>query len=109
MVMLCIFAFIASHAIGQGAVIWVFISEIFPTSVRSKGQTLGSFTHWFMAMVVTWLFPLLAKDVGAPFAGLPFGVFAAMMIVQLLVVGMLFPETKQISLEDIDEELRANR
>lgn len=101
--------FVVCHAFGQGAVIWVFISEIFPTSVRSKGQTLGSFTHWFMAMVVSWIFPLLAKDVGAPFAGLPFGVFAAMMILQLFVVGMLFPETKQIALEDIDEELRSNR
>ncbi|MCW1915581.1 sugar porter family MFS transporter [Luteolibacter sp. GHJ8] len=100
--------FVICHAFGQGAVIWVFISEIFPTAVRSKGQTLGSFTHWFMAMIVSWAFPLVAKDVGAPFAGLPFGIFAAMMVLQLFVVGMLFPETKQIALEDIDERIHGS-
>jgi sugar porter (SP) family MFS transporter len=97
--------FVVCHAFGQGAVIWVFISEIFPTSVRSKGQTLGSFTHWFMATVITFAFPLLAKDVGQPGAGLPFAFFAAMMVVQLIVVGGFFPETKQVSLEDMDKEL----
>lgn len=97
--------FVVCHAFGQGAVIWVFISEIFPTVVRSKGQTLGSFTHWFMAMIVSWSFPLVARDVGQPLAGLPFGIFALMMVVQLIVVGMTFPETKQIALEDIDETL----
>lgn len=98
--------FVICHAFGQGAVIWVFISEIFPTAVRSKGQTLGSFTHWFMAMLVSWAFPMVARDVGEPLAGLSFGIFAAMMVLQLFVVGMLFPETKQIALEDIDEQLR---
>ena len=58
--------FVVCHAFGQGAVIWVFISEIFPTAVRSKGQTLGSFTHWFMAMLISWTFPLVARDVGQP-------------------------------------------
>ena len=98
--------FVICHAFGQGAVIWVFISEIFPTVVRSKGQTLGSFTHWFMAMIVSWAFPLVARDVGQPLAGMPFALFALMMGVQLLVVGILFPETKQIALEDIDETIR---
>lgn len=93
------------HAFGQGAVIWVFISEIFPTAVRSKGQTLGSFTHWFMAMVISWVFPLVARELGAPLAGLPFAFFAAMMVLQLFVVGLLFPETKQVALEDLGRKL----
>ena len=95
------------HAFGQGAVIWVFISEIFPTAVRSKGQTLGSFTHWFMAMAISWAFPLVARELGQPKAGLPFAFFAVMMIVQLLVVGMFFPETKQVALEDMDRRMKA--
>jgi len=97
--------FVVCHAFGQGAVIWVFISEIFPTSVRSKGQTLGSFTHWFMAMLISWAFPLVAKDVGQPHAGLPFAFFAVMMVVQVFVVGSFFPETKQVALEDMRKEM----
>ncbi|HEX2749701.1 MAG TPA: sugar porter family MFS transporter [Verrucomicrobiales bacterium] len=93
------------HAFGQGAVIWVFISEIFPTAVRSKGQTLGSFTHWFMAMVISWVFPLVAKDLGQPGAGLPFAFFALMMVVQIFVVTILFPETKRVSLEEMNRRL----
>jgi len=93
------------HAFGQGAVIWVFISEIFPTAVRSKGQTLGSFTHWFMAMLISWAFPLVARELGQPKAGLPFAFFAVMMAVQLFVVGMFFPETKQVALEDMNRRL----
>ncbi len=95
------------HAFGQGAVIWVFISEIFPTAVRSKGQTLGSFTHWFMAMLISWTFPLVARELGQPNAGLPFAFFAAMMVVQLVVVGLFFPETKQVSLEDMSRKLKS--
>ncbi|MDB6030112.1 MAG: transporter [Verrucomicrobiales bacterium] len=94
------------HAFGQGAVIWVFISEIFPTGVRSKGQTLGSFTHWFMAMLISWVFPLLARPLGEPHAGLPFAFFAAMMVVQLVVVGLFFPETKQVALEDMSQRMK---
>lgn len=94
------------HAFGQGAVIWVFISEIFPTSVRSKGQTLGSFTHWFMAMLISWAFPLVARELGQPGAGLPFAFFAVMMVVQLFVVGMFFPETKQVALEDMNRRMK---
>lgn len=97
--------FVVCHAFGQGAVIWVFISEIFPTSVRSKGQTLGSFTHWFMAMLVSWTFPLVAKDVGQPGAGFPFAFFAAMMLLQIFVVGIMFPETKQVALEDMENKI----
>jgi sugar porter (SP) family MFS transporter len=98
---------VVCHAFGQGAVIWVFISEIFPTAVRSKGQTLGSFTHWFMAMVISWAFPLVARDLGQPGAGLPFAFFAASMVVQLIVVGMFFPETKQVTLEDMNQKIQA--
>ena len=94
------------HAFGQGAVIWVFISEIFPTAVRSKGQTLGSFTHWFMAMVISWTFPVVARDLGQPHAGLPFLFFSVMMFVQVSVVGMFFPETKQIALEEMQQRLK---
>ncbi len=97
--------FVVCHAFGQGAVIWVFISEIFPTAIRSKGQTLGSFTHWFMAMLVSWTFPLLAKDVGEPGAGFPFAFFAAMMLLQIFVVGFMFPETKQVALEDMEKKI----
>ena len=96
------------HAFGQGAVIWVFISEIFPTAIRSKGQTLGSFTHWFMAMLISWAFPLVAKELGQPGAGLPFAFFAAMMVLQLFVVGVFFPETKRVALEDMSKQIKAH-
>jgi MFS family permease len=95
------------HAFGQGAVIWVFISEIFPTVVRSKGQTLGSFTHWFMAMLISWIFPMVAQNLGQPHAGLPFAFFSTMMVVQIFVVWMLFPETKQVALEEMQQRLKA--
>ena len=97
---------VVCHAFGQGAVIWVFISEIFPTAVRSKGQTLGSFTHWFMAMLISGTFPLVARELGQPNAGLPFAFFAVMMIVQLVVVGVFFPETKRVALEDMQQRLK---
>lgn len=88
--------FIASFAISQGAVIWVYISEIFPTQVRAKGQSLGSFTHWVLCALVSYAFPILAK--GAPH--LPFMIFAIMMLVQFFVVALFFPETKVRNLED---------
>jgi len=94
------------HAFGQGAVIWVFISEIFPTKVRSKGQTLGSFTHWFMAMLISGAFPLVARNLGQPNAGLPFAFFAIMMVIQIFVVWKLFPETKRVALEDMQQRLK---
>jgi MFS transporter, SP family, arabinose:H+ symporter len=98
----CIFAFIASHAIGQGAVIWVFISEIFPNKQRAFGQSLGSFTHWFFAATLTLFFPVMA-DALAP--ELIFGFFCGMMVLQLIWVKLFVPETKGISLERLEKEL----
>ncbi|MCS7237410.1 MAG: sugar porter family MFS transporter [Thermoguttaceae bacterium] len=93
--------FIAAHAFGQGAVIWVFISEIFPNTVRAKGQALGSFTHWFMCALISWTFPAIAKVSG----GHAFAFYAAMMVLQLLWVIYIMPETKGIPLEKIEEKL----
>ena len=93
--------FIASHAIGQGAVIWVFLSEIFPNRVRAKGQALGSFTHWTMAAVVSWSFPVLAAAAG----GHAFTLFAAMMLLQAVFAWRLMPETRGVSLEELEVRL----
>ncbi|MBC7353502.1 MAG: MFS transporter, partial [Thermogutta sp.] len=93
--------FIASHAFGQGAVIWVFISEIFPNTVRAKGQALGSFTHWFMCALISWTFPVIAAASG----GHAFAFYAAMMVLQLLWVIFVMPETKGIPLEEIERRL----
>jgi sugar porter (SP) family MFS transporter len=97
--------YIACHAFGQGAVIWVYISEVFPNAVRAKGQTLGSATHWVFAAAISWLFPVFAKDAGQPGAGAPFWFFAAMMLVQIIVVMKWFPETKGIPLEEMQARL----
>jgi sugar porter (SP) family MFS transporter len=96
--------FIAFHAIGQGAVIWVFISEIFPNTVREKGQALGSFTHWFMAAVVSWTFPVLAQASG----GHAFAFFAAMMLLQAVFAWRIMPETKGLSLEALQHKLHTD-
>jgi sugar porter (SP) family MFS transporter len=102
MVVLSIFVFIAAHAVGQGAVIWVFIAEIFPNNVRTKGQSLGSGTHWVFAALITLLMPsLLATFEGS----MIFAFFAAMMVLQLLFVLFLMPETKGRSLESLAEGL----
>jgi SP family xylose:H+ symportor-like MFS transporter len=93
--------FIASHAFGQGAVIWVFISEIFPNRVRARGQALGSFTHWFMCALISWTFPVIADVSG----GHAFAFFAAMMVLQLFWVLFLMPETKAVPLEEIQLKL----
>ncbi len=93
--------FIASHAFGQGAVIWVFISEIFPNRVRARGQALGSFTHWFMCAAIAWTFPMFAEKTGAHV----FAFYAAMMVLQLLWVIIMMPETKGIPLEEIQRRL----
>jgi MFS transporter, SP family, arabinose:H+ symporter len=98
----CIFAFIAAHAIGQGAVIWVFISEIFPNRHRAEGQTLGSFTHWIFAALLTTFFP---KMVEAFPPGYVFLFFAGMMVLQLIWVKTLVPETKGVPLEEIQRQL----
>jgi sugar porter (SP) family MFS transporter len=98
----CIFAFIAAHAIGQGAVIWVFISEIFPNRHRAEGQSLGSFTHWIFAALLTTFFP---KMVSAFPPGYVFSFFAFMMVLQLIWVKTLVPETKGVPLEQIQKQL----
>jgi len=98
----CIFAFIAAHAIGQGAVIWVLISEIFPNRHRAEGQTLGSFTHWIFAALLTTLAPKMFEAF-AP--GYIFSFFTAMMVLQLLWVKTMVPETKGVPLERIQHQL----
>jgi SP family arabinose:H+ symporter-like MFS transporter len=98
----CIFAFIAAHAIGQGAVIWVFISEIFPNRHRAEGQALGSFTHWIFAALLTTFFP---KMVTAFPPGYVFSFFAGMMVLQLIWVKTMVPETKGVPLEQIQKQL----
>jgi sugar porter (SP) family MFS transporter len=98
----CIFTFIAAHAIGQGAVIWVFISEIFPNRHRATGQALGSFTHWMFAALLTTFFPLM---VTAFPPGYVFLFFCGMMALQLLWVYGMMPETKGVSLEALEHRL----
>jgi MFS transporter, SP family, arabinose:H+ symporter len=99
-----IFLFIASHAIGQGAVIWVFISEIFPNQVRSYGQSLGCSTHWILAAVVSGAFPFFANNPNIGPAKI-FLFFAIMMVLQLLWVIFRMPETKGIPLEELEAKL----
>ncbi|HEY5810244.1 MAG TPA: sugar porter family MFS transporter [Povalibacter sp.] len=94
--------FIASFAFSQGAVIWVYISEIFPTPVRARGQSIGSSTHWIMNAIISFLFPLVAMHAKA----LPFAFFAVMMAVQFVVVLWFFPETKGVPLERVDDVMR---
>jgi sugar porter (SP) family MFS transporter len=96
--------FIAFFAFSQGAVIWVFISEIFPTRVRAKGQALGSFTHWLMAALVSWSFPVIAES-AAKGGAIAFIIFSISMFIQLIVVWKFFPETKGRSLEEIEKSL----
>ncbi len=102
LVVVFVFLFIASHAIGQGAVIWVFIAEIFPNNVRTKGQSLGSGTHWVFAAVITLLMPYLLGKFDAQTI---FGFFTAMMMLQLAFVLLVMPETKGKSLEFLAEHL----
>jgi sugar porter (SP) family MFS transporter len=103
-VMLYLIIFIAFFAFSQGAIIWVFIAEIFPNSVRSKGQTLGSSTHWIMAAIISWAFPYIvaSSEFGGAYA---FLLFAAMALLQLLFAWKLMPETKGRSLEQIQATL----
>ena len=98
----CIFAFIAAHAVGQGAVIWVFISEIFPNRHRAEGQTLGSSTHWILAAVLTTIAP---KVFAAFPTGYIFSFFTGMMVLQLIWVKTMVPETKGVPLEQIQKQL----
>ena len=97
-----IFVFIASHAVGQGSVIWVFISEIFPNSVRASGMAFGSLVHWVLAALVANFFPIFTDQFGGTVI---FSFFGFMMVGQLLYVMFLMPETKGSSLEDIEKQI----
>jgi len=99
---ICIFAFIAAHAIGQGVTIWVYIAEIFPNRYRAQGQALGSFTHWIFAAILTTFFP---KAVAAFPPAYVFSFFAGMMVLQLFWVKTQVVETKGVPLEQIAERL----
>ena len=102
LILLGLLGFIASHAFGQGSVIWVFISEIFPNRVRARGQSLGSLTHWVFAFITTYAFPVLTDKLGGGFA---FGIFFLAMVGQLFWVLKVMPETKGIPLEEMEEKL----
>ncbi len=101
-----LFLFIASHAIGQGAVIWVFIAEIFPNHLRGAGQSFGSSTHWVLAAIIPSSVPALFAWVGP---GPVFAFFAFMMVLQLLFVRFMMPETKGVSLEELSKKLLGGR
>lgn len=101
LLLVSLLVFIASHAFGQGAVIWVFISEIFPNRVRARGQALGSSTHWIMAAAISWTFPMIAAKSG----GHTFAFYAVCMVGQLFWVWFVMPETKGVSLEQIQKRL----
>jgi sugar porter (SP) family MFS transporter len=93
--------YIAFFAFSQGAVIWVYLSEVFPNSVRAKGQSLGTFSHWFMNALISGIFPLMAASSGA----YPFVFFSVMMVLQFFVVLFVYPETKGLTLEEMQKEL----
>jgi sugar porter (SP) family MFS transporter len=93
--------FIAFFAFSQGAVIWVYLGEVFPNRVRAKGQSLGSFTHWFMNALISWTFPTMAAASGSA----PFVFFSVMTVVQFFVVLFTYPETKNVSLEQMQKKL----
>jgi len=101
-----LFLFIASHAIGQGAVIWVFISEIYPNHLRAQGQSFGSSTHWVLAALITLFMPTILANSGNP--GYVFAFFAGMMVLQLLFVWKVMPETKGVPLEELQGMLLAD-
>jgi MFS transporter, SP family, arabinose:H+ symporter len=98
---LYLFAYIAFFAFSQGAVIWVFISEIFPNEVRASGQALGSFTHWLLATIIAFTFPYISTTLGG---AVTFGIFCVMMILQLLFVWKVMPETKGKTLEQLNPD-----
>lgn len=95
--------YIAFFAFSQGAVIWVYLSEVFPNTVRAKGQSLGSFSHWFMNALISGIFPLMAASSGA----YPFVFFAVMMVAQFFVVLLVYPETKGFTLEEMQKKMVA--
>jgi MFS transporter, SP family, arabinose:H+ symporter len=95
-------SFIAFFAFSQGAVIWVYIGEVFPNRVRAKGQSLGSFSHWFANAIVSWRYPLMAASSG----GWPFAFFSIMMALQFFVVLVVYPETRGVTLEEMQRRLK---
>ena len=97
--------YIAFFAFSQGAVIWVYIAEVFPNTVRAKGQSLGSFSHWFMNALISGIFPLMAASSGA----YPFVFFSVMMVLQFFVVLFVYPETKGFTLEEMQKQLGISR
>jgi len=99
--LLLLVAYIAFFAISQGAVIWVYLSEVFPTRVRAKGQGLGSSSHWVMNALIAYIFPQIARTSG----GAPFFLFGAMMLLQFFVVLFFYPETKGVTLEQLQHKL----
>jgi len=101
LVLVSLMGYIAFFAFSQGSVIWVFLSEIFPNRVRARGQALGSFTHWAWCAIVSWSFPVIAERSG----GHAFSFFALMMVFQLIMVSNFLPETKGVSLEQIQRKL----
>ena len=101
LVLVSLIGYIASFAFSQGAVIWVYLAEIFPNRVRARGQALGSFTHWVWAAAVSWTFPIVAEASG----GLPFVIFGVLMVIQFFAVAVLLPETRGVSLEAIQKQM----
>jgi sugar porter (SP) family MFS transporter len=95
-------AFVGLFALSQGAVIWVYIGEVFPTAVRSKGQGVGAASHWITNTIISFAFPVLAHRYGS---GMPFVFFAAATVVQLIVVTLFYPETKNQTLEQLQRKL----
>jgi hypothetical protein len=96
--------YIAFFAISQGATVWVYISEVFPTNVRAKGQSMGSSSHWITNAIITIVFPVMAKRS----ASIPFVFFAAMMILDFFLVLLIYPETSGRSLETLQHQLDAD-
>ena len=92
---------VASFAFSQGSVIWVYLSEVFPNRVRAKGQSLGTLTHWLMNAAISLTFPILA----ARSKSIPFMFFAAMMLLQFFIVLFVYPETKGVTLEEMQKKL----
>lgn len=103
-VLTSLMVFIASHAFGQGSVIWVYLSEIFPNAVRAQGQALGSFTHWVFAALISWTFPMIAEVSG----GHTFAFYSSMMVLQLIWVLKVMPETKGVPLEELQKRMTAD-
>ena len=101
-VLISLLVFIASHAFGQGAVIWVFIGEVFPNRVRARGQALGCSVHWVMAALISWTFPVFTERLGT---GNTFAFYTVMMVGQLAWVLLVMPETKGVPLEEIQRKL----